>query len=285
MKSSASSINFPTSLGSFNCFATKTEMSTTRDERIVCSPKVVLFLVAENCLLRETLVRVLRKKDDLLVTGACSFSHSVIDEIAAANPDLVLFDSPKVALSGPRAIARMRDRGLRAKIIMIGMEEDEGIFLRAVSEGVAGYVLEDAPAAENVRVIRAVAAGEAVCPARYSARLFECAARDISFSYNPSHEARFGLSRREQQLVGLIRLGVSNKEMADRLALSEQTIKNHIHRILRKVGASNRLDIVTRCQSDIATDANKPPERAATLPRPQNRSPREFGSPNLFDAS
>jgi DNA-binding NarL/FixJ family response regulator len=147
---------------------------------------------------------------------------------------------------------------------------------------VVGYVLEDAPAAESVRVIRAVADGEAVCPSRYSARLFECAARDISFSYNPSHETRFGLSRREQQLVGLIRLGLSNKEIGDRLNLCEQTIKNHIHRILRKVGAADRLDIVARCQSEVPILSRREPGGVASLKRSRDESAREFGPPPLF---
>jgi DNA-binding NarL/FixJ family response regulator len=242
----------------------------------------VIFLVAENCLLRETLVRVLRKKEDLVVAGAIPFSPAALDEISAASPDVVLFDSPKVALSGPRAIARMREAGQRAKVVMIGMEEDEATFLRAVGEGVVGYVLEDAPAAESVRVIRAVADGEAVCPSRYSARLFECAARDIAFSYNPSHETRFGLSRREQQLVGLIRLGLSNKEIGDRLNLCEQTIKNHIHRILRKVGASDRLDIVARCQSEASILATREPGGVASSKRSRDHSAREFGPQPLF---
>jgi DNA-binding NarL/FixJ family response regulator len=135
---------------------------------------------------------------------------------------------------------------------MVGMEEDEATFLRAVGEGVVGYVLKDAPAVEIVRVIRAVAAGEAICPPRFSLSLFQCAARDVSFTFKPPQTTRFGLTRREQQLVGLIRLGLSNKEIGSRLSLSEQTVKNHIHRILRKVGASDRLEIVERCQSEIA---------------------------------
>ena len=210
--------------------------------------RIVVFLVAENSLLRESLVRVLSKRDDLVVAGAIPYSPSTLNEISAANPDVVLFDSAKIALSGHHAISRLRDAGLHPKIVLIGMEEDEGTFLRAVAEGVLGYVLEDAPAAEHVRTIRAVAAGEAVCPPRYSTLLLQCAARDLSFSSDPSHGSPFGLSRREQQLVGLVRLGLSNKEIANSLNLSEQTVKNHIHRMMRKVGASDRLDMVKRCQ-------------------------------------
>jgi DNA-binding NarL/FixJ family response regulator len=142
----------------------------------------------------------------------------------------------------------MRQAGVNRKAVMVGMEEDEATFFQAVAEGVVGYVLKDASAAEIVRVIRAVAAGEAVCPPRFSLSLFQCAARDVCFTFEPSQKAQFGLSRREQQLVGLIRLGLSNKEIGNRLNLSEQTVKNHIHRILRKVGANHRLEIVERCQ-------------------------------------
>jgi DNA-binding NarL/FixJ family response regulator len=218
---------------------------------LIVSPEhIVVFLLAENCLLREALLRVLRKKDDIVVAGAIPFSPSALEKVSGVNPDVVLFDSASIALTGPRLVSRMRQAGKNHKSIMVGMEEDEAIFLRAVGEGVVGYVLKDASATEIVRVIRAVAAGEAVCPPRFSLSLFQCAARDVSFTFEPSQKMKFGLSRREQQLVGLIRLGLSNKEIGNRLDLSEQTVKNHIHRILRKVGANDRLEIVERCQPE-----------------------------------
>lgn len=214
--------------------------------------RIVVFLQAENCLLREALVRVLRKKDDIVVAGAIPFSPSALEKVSTANPDVVLFDSASIALTGPRLISRMRLAGENRKTVMVAMEDDEATFLRAVGEGVVGYVLKDASAAEIVRVIRAVATGEAVCPPRFSLSLFQCAARDVSFSLESPQKTKFGLTRREQQLVGLIRLGLSNKEIGSRLNLSEQTVKNHIHRILRKVGANDRLGIVEQYQSESA---------------------------------
>lgn len=214
--------------------------------------RIVTFLLAENCLLREALVRVLRKKDDIVVAGAIAFSSSALDKVAAANPDVVLFDSPNIALTGPRMVSQMRQTGENRRVVMVGMEEDEATFLRAVGEGVVGYVLKDAPAVEIVRVIRAVAAGEAICPPRFSLSLFQCAARDVAFSFKPPQSTRFGLTRREQQLVGLLRIGLSNKEIGNRLNLSEQTVKNHVHRILRKVGANDRSEIVELCPPEIA---------------------------------
>ena len=212
--------------------------------------RTVVFLLAENCLLREALVRVLRNKEDICVAGAVAFSSSVLEKIALTNPQVVLFDSASIALSGPRLVAHMRERTEGCKSIMVGMEEDEPTFLRAVAEGVVGYVLKNASAAEIVRVIRAVAGGEAVCPPQFSVSLFRRAAREISLSFKSTKDTKFGLSRREQQLVELIRIGLSNKEIGARLHLSEQTVKNHIHRILRKVGACDRLEIVQNCRED-----------------------------------
>jgi two-component system, NarL family, response regulator DevR len=212
--------------------------------------RIAVFLLAENCLLREALVRVLRNRDDITVAGAIPFSPSALEKVSAANPDVVLLDSPSIALSGPRLVSRMRQTGANRKSVMVGMEEDETTFLHAVGEGIVGYVLKDATAAEIVRVIRAVAAGEAICPPQFSSALFRCASRDVCFTFKPPQKTKFGLSRREQQLVGLIRLGLSNKEIGSRLNLSEHTVKNHIHRILRKVGASDRLEIVEQCQSE-----------------------------------
>ncbi len=219
---------------------------------MVTLERIVTFLLAENCLLREALVRVLKKRDDITVAGAIPFSSSALEKIAAADPHVILLDSPNIALAGPRLVRRLRQTRDTPRVVMVGMEEDEATFLRAVGEGVVGYVLKDAQAVEIVRVIRAVAAGEAVCPPRFSLSLFQCAARDVSFTFRPTQDTKFGLTRREQQLVGLIRLGISNKEIGSRLNLSEQTVKNHIHRILRKVGANDRLEIVERCQSEIA---------------------------------
>ncbi len=212
--------------------------------------RIVVFLLAENCLLREALVRVLRNKDGIVVAGAIPFSPSAVEKISMANPTVVLFDSANVALTGPRLISRMRKAGGNRKFVMVGMEEDEATFLQAVGEGVLGYVLKDASASEIVRVIRAVAAGEAVCPPQFSLSLFQCAARNVCFAFKPVRKTKFGLSRREQQLVELIRVGLSNKEIGNRLNLSEQTVKNHIHRILRKVGANDRLEIVEQCQPE-----------------------------------
>ena len=126
---------------------------------------------------------------------------------------------------------------------MVDMEKDESTFLKAVRAGVVGCVLKDASALEVAATIRSVAAGEAVCPRPLSMVLFRFIARQVSMP-PVGWGADLGLSGREQQLAELLCERLTNKEIAVRLNLSEQTVKNHVHHILRKVGAPNRFTIM-----------------------------------------
>ncbi|HUO24459.1 MAG TPA: response regulator transcription factor [Candidatus Aquilonibacter sp.] len=210
------------------------------------SSEVLVFLLCENRLLREALVRILSQRSDLLVVGNCAHSPAVLDELCAAKPQVVLMDSLGLAVSEPRLLRRIQEQRPNARVLMVGMDAREDDFLHAVREGAAGYVLRDASAAEVVAAIRSVGAGEAVCPPRFSATLFRWAAQRLAIRQNLQKLSHSGLSRREQQLVELICWGFTNKEIASRLNLSEHTVKNHIHRILHKTGASDRTAIVSR---------------------------------------
>lgn len=207
-----------------------------------------VYLLAENRLLREALLRILSKKDDIRVVGAASYTPDIFEQVLAAGANVVVLDSVSPVLSDDGVVRRLHDLHPDIKIVMVGMEAEESVFLRMVQEGAVGYVLKDASAMEVARTIRAVAAGEAVCPPLLCSALFQWVAQRKSALPSAQLRTRLGLSRREQQLVTLIREGLTNKEMAARLNLSEQTVKNHVHRMLRKVGAPDRLAIVDLCR-------------------------------------
>ncbi len=134
------------------------------------------------------------------------------------------------------------------KVVMIGMEADEQTFLQSVREGALGYVLRDASALEVVAAVRAVASGQAVCPPELCAALFRYVARQRTQVPSFHIKLNLGLTTREQQLVLLIGRGLTNKEIANQLQLAEQTVRNHVHRMLRKVGANDRLAVVEMCR-------------------------------------
>jgi DNA-binding NarL/FixJ family response regulator len=213
-------------------------------------PVAAVFLLAENRLLREALLRILSKKDDIRVAGAGSYGPGMFEQIASTQANVVVLDSVLPVLAERGILRELHQLNPAIRVVMVGMEADEAVFLRVVQTGAVGYILKDASAAEVARTIRAVAAGEAVCPAALSGVLFQWVARHKPALPSLHLKNRLGLSRREQQLVGLIQQGLTNKEMASRLNLSEQTVKNHVHRMLRKVGVPDRLAIVEACRNE-----------------------------------
>lgn len=207
-----------------------------------------VFLLAENRLLREALARIFRKKNEIALVGACNFSPLAIERITVAVPDVLLMDSFPAVLSDLKFIPEVQRAVPGIKVVLIGMEADEQAFLQAVRGGAVGYVLKDASALEVVASVRATASGEAVCPPQMCLPLFRCVARQCDHLPSFHVKASLGLSNREQQLVALIGQGLRNKEIASLLNISEQTVRNHIHRMLRKVGASDRLAVVELCR-------------------------------------
>lgn len=214
----------------------------------VSAESVQVFILAENRLLREALTRILSKKSDIRVVGAAAFSPDVVRQISSAAPDVLLSDSAAVALSDLRLVAEVLEAIPGLKVVMIGMDADPEIFLRAVREGIAGYILKDASAVEVATAVRSVANDEAVCPPSLCLTLFQHVAKQTSHTASFVLRHNLGLTRREQQLVQMISGGLTNKEIATQLHLSEQTVKNHVHRMLRKLGATNRLSAVELCR-------------------------------------
>jgi DNA-binding NarL/FixJ family response regulator len=212
---------------------------------------VQVFILAENRLLREALARILNKKSDIRVVGASAFAPDIVQQIAATAPHVLLCDSATVALSELRLVSEVRAALVDLKVVMVGMEAEREVFLRAVRDGIVGYVLKEASAMEVAACVRAVANGEAVCPPVLCMALFEQLANPTPQPATFLFKLDLGLTRREQQLVQMISRGLTNKEIASQLNLSEQTVKNHVHRMLRKLGASDRLSAVERCRIPI----------------------------------
>ena len=121
--------------------------------------------------------------------------------------------------------------------------------MQCVRAGARGYLLKEASPEDVVEGVRAVQAGKAVCPGGLCALLFHYFEREATSFPSASMRQRMGLTRREQQLVPLIAEGLTNKEIANRFCLSEQTVKNHLYRMKHKVGAGDRLSIVQVCRT------------------------------------
>ncbi len=195
-------------------------------EIVPCS-SIRVFLMMENRLLREALIRLFRKRSDLVVVGHDGPADATASQVHETQFDVLVTDSFLTAW--PAAKIACETQGQAAfKAILIGMEPDEEQFIAAVRSGVMGYLLKD----------------EAVCPPQLCSTLFRFVAHMVDEMPIEHSAARPDLTLRQQQLIALVAKGLTNKEIASHLNLSEFTVRNHIHRILKQVDAGSRSEAV-----------------------------------------
>jgi len=206
---------------------------------------VSVSILSDNRLFRESLGRILAKRGDFEIAFSHGVSEIASDEPIDCNPDVIVLDSVEFLIRNGRLWKPRKESRDRVKVLLVAMDEDEQLFLRAVRAGALGFILKDASALGVIAAVRCVARGEAVCPRRFCKFLFDFTAAQAIELPDSSVKLQSGLTRRELQLVPMIGRGLTNKEIANQLNLSEQTIKNHVHRILHKVGVENRLAILT----------------------------------------
>jgi two-component system NarL family response regulator len=206
-------------------------------------PTIRLFLLVANRLLRESLNRLCRKRGDLQVVGQSGCEEDAIPRLLDSRCDVVALDFLDVRFLCSLSCCSRRE-SVEIKTVLIGMQDDPQPFLGAVHAGALGYLLRDASANDVIAAIRAVYKREAVCPPRLCAALFE------RFGQIPYGRQKGGtgphleLTLRQQQLVSLVAKGLTNKEVAAQLNLSEFTVRNHLHRIMKQIDAGSRREVV-----------------------------------------
>ena len=217
------------------------------DGKLISSPTKV-YVIAENRLLRETLVRLFRKRSEISIVGDTCCSDSAIENIVYAKTDLLLLDCFNTKPMPDDWLTDLQESIPEVKIILFGMDEDPDVFLRAVRRGVAGYLLKSASATDLLDAVRTVAQGEAACPPKFCKVLFKtlaCGTTEETEEKDGRGTSQFELTQRQRQLMSLVAMGLSNKEIAANLNLSEFTVKNHIYRVMKQVDAQSRHQAVS----------------------------------------
>jgi DNA-binding NarL/FixJ family response regulator len=220
-------------------------------ESILQSP-IRVFLLIENRLLREALMRLLRRRSDILIVGQGNLEEVNHSMVVESNCSVLVLDSadpnwlPIRFFNNHPCPAPNRFHAL-----LVGMENDTAQFLNAVRAGASGYMLKDASACEVVAAVRAAVRREATCPPRLCAALFMLVSQlPQQVSATPAATSS-NLTLRQRQLVNLLAKGLTNKEIAAQLNLSEFTVRNHIHRILKLVDVRTRREAVRAVLSGV----------------------------------
>jgi DNA-binding NarL/FixJ family response regulator len=158
---------------------------------------------------------------------------------------VVLLDLQMPGLDGLNVLQQLQQSNLRTRVIMLTASEDKNEFVQAMKLGCSGIVLKQTAPELIVKSIRKVHAGEIWLDAHTTAavmRQFAAPAADVPDAAGRGRE-RTPLSQREREMVSLVAQGLRNKKMGEKMFISEQTVKNHLHNIFRKLGVSDRLEL------------------------------------------
>ena len=211
------------------------------------SPTSIL-LVDDQPMLRMGYRMILDAQPDLTVVGEAENGLEAIELTDRLEPDVVLMDVRMPGLDGVQATERIVASGSDSRIIILTTFDLDEYAYGALRAGASGFLLKDAPPPDMLSAIRAVATGDAVVAPSVTRRLL---AQFVQHLPDPTHktpgdaaERVESLTPRERELLVEVARGLSNAEIADRLVLSEATVKTHIGRILAKLGLRDRVQIV-----------------------------------------
>ena len=208
--------------------------------------RAIRVLIADDhAVVREGLRAVLGPEPDIEVVGEAATGKEALERAAGLRPDVVLMDIQMPGINGIEATRRILDASPRIGVVVLTMFEDDDSVFSAMRAGARGYVLKGAPPSEILKVLRAVAGGEA----RFGP---EIARRLVDFLSAPKPatpaEAMPELTAREREILGLIAQGHSNARIADRLFVSPSTVRNHITHIFAKLQVADRAQAIVRAR-------------------------------------
>jgi DNA-binding NarL/FixJ family response regulator len=206
-----------------------------------------ILIADDQELLRMGFRMVLDAQPDLEVVGEVADGAQAVDFVSHRPPDVVLMDVRMPNLDGVEATRRIVASGSPARVIILTTFDLDEYAYAALRAGASGFLLKDAPSADLISAIRAVASGDAVVAPSTTRRLLANVVHQLPSpqpSGDISQSALTELTPREREVMLAVSRGLSNVEIAESLVLSEATVKTHVGRILAKLGLRDRVQIV-----------------------------------------
>ncbi|MBI4201615.1 MAG: response regulator transcription factor [Chloroflexi bacterium] len=200
-----------------------------------------IMLVDDQPLFRNGVASLLRAKGHQVVAEAAN-GQEALETLQHVCPDLILMDIQMPAMGGLEATRHIKAHYPEAKIVILTVSDEEQDLFDAIKSGASSYLLKDLEALEFFAALEAIQEGEAVLPSRLAGKLLEEFRSQALRAGVPQLEPI--LSLREQEVLGLVAQGFANKEVADRLGVTENTAKYHMKNILGKLHLQNRAQVV-----------------------------------------
>jgi DNA-binding NarL/FixJ family response regulator len=206
-----------------------------------------LLLADDQELMRMAFRMVIDTQPDMSIVGEATNGREALAAAERLRPDVVLMDVRMPEMDGVQATRLIVESNSSARIIILTTFDLDEYVYAALGAGASGFLLKDTPPADLLSGIRAVASGDAVVAPRVTRRLLSTYAHRLPVPGRPDHGQRERLAlltAREHEVLLQVAASLSNAEIAERLVLSEATVKSHVGRVLSKLGLRDRVQIV-----------------------------------------
>jgi len=223
------------------------------EEAVPAKSKIRIVVADDHPIFRDGLCRLLALEEDFEVVAQASDGRQVLEILQQVEPDILLLDLKMPGLDGLATLQRLQVTRNKTRVIVLTASDDKNEFVQAMKLGTSGIVLKQTATELLIKSIRKVHAGEIWLDSHTTAAVIrQIVANEEAPAPPPPpppqassgrERERSPLSQREREIVALVAQGFKNKEMAEKMFISEQTVKNHLHNIFDKLGVSDRLEL------------------------------------------
>jgi len=196
-----------------------------------------VIICDDQAIVRDGLAMLLKLEPDIEIAGSAEDGAEAIEIVADKKPDLILMDLKMPIMNGVEATRQIVAKYPEVKVLVLTTYADDEWVFDAIQAGASGYLLKDTPREELIRAVRGTAAGKTYVDPSVAGKVLE---QVSSRQTQPATLITVKLTQREVEVLRLIAKGSSNADIADRLSLSDGTVRNHVSAILAKLGVSDR---------------------------------------------
>jgi DNA-binding NarL/FixJ family response regulator len=203
--------------------------------------QIKVLLADDKEVFREGLARLLAEEEGIKVVSQCVNGKQAVEKVREIKPDVVLIDSSISECDSSEAVREIKEESPEVRIAMLTDCENEEELFSAIESGATGYLLKDTKVGELVKSIELIGNGEIVVSPPLSEKLI---GKFASMRKKEAESSQAGLTEREIEIIRLLAQGATNKELAEKLFIAENTVKVHLKNILEKLQLRNRQQLV-----------------------------------------
>ncbi|MFV9510498.1 response regulator [Tepidibacillus sp. LV47] len=217
--------------------------------------KIRVLIADDHQLFREGIKRIINLEEDMEVIAECSNGEEILEQYDKDLPDVILMDINMPAMNGVEATKKVKEFFPESQVIILSIHDDEGYVFETLRAGASGYLLKDMEAMALIEAIRSVAKGNAYIHPQVAGKVVDEYRRlsNKELLHDREHEPVFVnkapdwrqiLTQREMEVLQLLAEGNSNRQIGEKLFISEKTVKNHVSNILQKMDVQDRTQAV-----------------------------------------